>query len=238
MNLPCFYEPFDEVDHLTLSEATRHHMLQVLRMNNGEEFMILNGSGMQVRCVLSNVSKRNCEFRLLDSHQLPQPTHSLHMAVSFTKNPARMEWFLEKATEIGIRSITPLISKRSEKHHFKKERFEKILISAMLQSQQGYLPRLNEATNFESVIRQAADHRWMAHCITDLPRVPFPAVYEQGAPVQGDAMILIGPEGDFTAEEVQQAEAMGFQSISLGQSRLRTETAALVACTVYNSFFM
>lgn len=233
MNLPLFYEKFTDTNHITFSEASAHHALHVLRMKTGDRLIVTNGQGMMVECVLDQQSKRDCSIqivRLLTS-ETGHRTSNLHLAIAFTKNPARIEWLLEKATEIGVQTITPLITKRSEKIHFKRERFEKILVSAMLQSQQCYLPILNEATPIEEILKGSEEVKLIAHCEEDGKRVHLNECVEPNK----NTLILIGPEGDFTMDEINLCLGHNCKPVLLGNHRLRTETAGLFACVVFNS---
>jgi 16S rRNA (uracil1498-N3)-methyltransferase len=233
MSIPYFYEPFSDVSHIVLSENSVHHALHVLRMKTGSELFVTNGRGEAARCSIIGTSKKDCHIEVVESPiaSSKQQASKLHIAISFTKNPARIEWFLEKATEIGIQAITPLITKRSEKIHFKKERFEKIMVSAMLQSQQTFLPTLHEATLLEDVIKGIEQVKCIAHCEEDKVRIQL----KDGIQPQKDTLILIGPEGDFTPEEIHLCLQQQCKPVSLGRNRLRTETAGLFACVVFNA---
>lgn len=225
MSLPFFFEHFGPNDTVSLSDANQHYLSHVLRMNAGEECYILNGSGWKRRCRLDSITKRDYELTLLEEEFHPSPPYPLQMAIAFTKNPARMEWFLEKACEIGIQEITPLITSRSEKIHFKRERWEKILISAMLQSQQFYLPILHEPTLFSALISSSEGNKFIAHCENDARKTTL----HRPSSKEEKTIILIGPEGDFTTEEIDRALQNQFQPLGLGPTRLRTETAGLYA---------
>ena len=231
MSFAYFFEDFVDDQAISLSESNTHHMVNVLRMKNGDQCWITNGKGTRVHVRLTAVSKRHCEIECVETILEAHPPSSLHLAISFTKNSSRIEWLLEKATEIGIGQITPLVTHRSEKHFIKKERFEKILISAMLQSQQTYLPHLHEAQSFEEVLMDDAEQKYIAWCEPHNEKVHL------GSLLQKDkkTLILIGPEGDFTAEEVALSFQHGFKPVSLGHTRLRTETAGMYAVVVYNS---
>ena len=230
MALPFFYEEFEANGVITLQDSTQHYMLQVLRMREGEEFILTNGKGLKADCTLEQVEKKRCSLNVRHIVRVEKPKRYLHLAISFTKNPARMEWLLEKATELGIEEITPLISARSEKHFLKRERFEKILQSAMLQSQQFYLPLLNEPTRFHSMLSKSSDCKLIAHCLQEEKTHPLQWIQREKS-----CLILSGPEGDFTSEEVDMALKQGFTSVSLGNTRLRTETAGLLSCAYYQS---
>jgi len=233
MSIPYFYELFTDPSHISLSEQSVHHAMNVLRMKTGDGLIITNGKGSRLQCKITHAGKRDCQIEVLKTlpSDIEHRTSQLHIAIAFTKNPARIEWFLEKATEIGIQKITALITNRSEKIHFKKERFEKILVSAMLQSQQYFLPILNEATLLEEVLNGKETFKFIAHCEEGQERVPLS---KQTNPLK-DTLILIGPEGDFTPEEIHLCLQQNCQPVSLGQNRLRTETAGLFACVVFNA---
>ncbi len=231
MNVPFFYEPYNEAGSLQLSDANRHYILQVLRMKDGEQCFITNGKGTKCLAVIRDVSKRDCSIEIVDCFtQMPRQSN-LHIAISFTKNPSRMEWFLEKATELGIETITPLVTHRSEKNFFKKERFEKILISAMLQSQQTFLPHLNDISPLKSVIEATAPQKYIAYCGDEYEKQKLADILRPSV----GTLFLIGPEGDFTADEVSLCRQKKCEVIELGTNRLRTETAGLYVCTFFNA---
>jgi 16S rRNA (uracil1498-N3)-methyltransferase len=226
-----FYEVFDSPDHLVLSDATLHHMLHVLRMKSGEEVLVLNGRGLRCSIRLDRIDKKGVAFTLLQSEEVIDTRPALHLGIAFTKNPARMEWLLEKATEIGIHTIIPLHTQRSEKTHNKRERFEKILVSAFLQSKQDFLPQLEEPCRLNDVLATAPEQRFIAWCDDDSPRHALTEVLKK----HQNTLILIGPEGDFTPDEVHLCTQQGCLPVHLGPSRLRTETAGLYACVVFNA---
>lgn len=232
MSVPYFFEPFTAPEHLALSKDTMHHMLQVLRMRENETCWITNGKGSKCLIALQQVSKKNCSFQILDIVHEPRPERQFILAICFTKNAARIEWMLEKITEIGVAQIIPLQTERSEKNFFKRDRFEKILIAAMLQSQQTYLPILNELTSFADVCKMDCTNKLLAHCIPTYSKISLTIAMAQ----QSQSLIAIGPEGDFTLAEIELAEIHNWQSVHLGINRLRTETAGLYACVVFNSF--
>ncbi|HNB81559.1 MAG TPA: RsmE family RNA methyltransferase [Chitinophagaceae bacterium] len=227
MSLPYFFE----TEGYALSEESMHHALHVLRMKAGDECMICNGQGLSHRMRILEATKKNCSLSLIESYQAPVPSNRLHIAVSFTRNPARIEWFLEKACEMGVQKITPLLTKRCEKVHFKRERYQKILVSAMLQSQQVFLPELSEPAELASLLKQSDELKLLAHCLREQPRTAF-ATKVQG---QKNILILIGPEGDFTPDEIDLCLREGACAVDLGSRRLRTETAALYTCAVFNA---
>lgn len=231
MDIPYFFEAFrTEVVH-KMNDANHHHMIHVLRMKNEDSFWLTNGLGVRYLCRITAIHKKECLFETIEKIEDPKPERRLHLAIAFTKNPARMEWLLEKATEIGIECITPIITERSEKHFFKRERYEKIMQSAMLQSKQSYLPILAEATPLTELLPiLTEDQRFIAHCMEVNDKTALPSLLKKGQ----SACICIGPEGDFTSSEVEQTQQFGFIPVGLGPNRLRTETAGLWVCVAYS----
>ncbi len=231
MDYPFFYEPYADFDEIVLSDETMHHALSVLRMKEGDQFWLTNGQGKNVLCEIVEAKKKFCE--IIQSEKIEQHPleYGLHLGIALTKNAARNEWLMEKVTEMGIQQITPLICHRSEKLHLRKDRLEKILVSAMLQSKQVFLPQLNEATLFSQIISRDESIKCMAYCGDELVK---PQSIDCLKPAK-DTLILIGPEGDFTPEEVQQGVSNQFAAVSLGINRLRTETAGLFACALFNA---
>lgn len=225
-----FYTP-DIQTRAELPEEEAGHAIRVLRLQEGDQLELTDGQGNFYRAELTAASARRCLVRILET--LPQPPlwqGHLHLAMAPTKNMDRTEWFAEKATEIGLDELTFLLCRHSERKVIKTERIQKILVSALKQSLKARLPRLNELTPFEKFVRQPfTGQKFIAHCHPG----EKPLLRDLLMPAE-DALVLIGPEGDFSEEEVALAEACGFQSISLGRSRLRTETAALVACHLMN----
>ncbi len=230
MSLPYFFEPFSNAQEIMLSETTQHHLVHVLRMKIKEQFWLTNGKGTRCLMEINSVEKKSCGITLLDEQFINKAKGELSIAISFTKNPSRMEWFLEKATEIGIAHIIPLITKRSEKLHWKQDRFDKIIISAMLQSQQVYLPTLHSPTGLEEFLTQKFPAQYIAHCEENTEKLFLQDVLQ----MEQNCSILIGPEGDFTPSEIEQCLATSYVPVSLGKTRLRTETAGMVACTLFN----
>lgn len=228
-----FYVPdIDSCPELPADEAA--HCARVLRMTEGECIDITDGHGHFYKAELTLVSPKRCLFRVLGK-ETPEPlwTGHLHIAMAPTKNMDRVEWFAEKATEIGFSELTFLNCRFSERKVIKTERVEKILVSAVKQSLKPLKPVLNEMTDFARFVRQEhTGQKFIAHCYNDLGG-DKPLLKHALKPGE-DALVMIGPEGDFSREEVQLAIDHGFQSISLGRSRLRTETAALVACHILN----
>jgi 16S rRNA (uracil1498-N3)-methyltransferase len=217
---------------ITLDEDTSKHVIQVLRMKKGEKLNLTNGKGNLLTAEISDDHKKHCHVAIIDSRLAAHDLRKVTIAISLLKNSARFEWFLEKATEIGINEIIPLICDRTEKQKFREDRMKNILVSAMLQSQQCWLPVLHKPIDYELIFRQEeiihASQKFIAHCIEDQKRNLADLVNET-LPTQ---IILIGPEGDFTTDEVQLAIGNHFDAVSLGETRLRAETAGVVAAAI------
>ena len=224
--MQIFYTP-DIAVNPELPEEEAGHCIRVLRLTEGDEILLTDGKGTFYKAAISRAHHKHCEESILESWQQPALWNfHLHIAVAPTKNMDRMEWFAEKATEIGIDAITCLNCRFSERREIKPARLEKILVSAMKQSQKATLPQLEGMTDFKSFVSQPFDGRkFIAHC-EDGDKTLLKQTYRPGE----NALVLIGPEGDFSPEEIELALQQGFEPISLGESRLRTETAALVAC--------
>ena len=224
--MQIFYTPDISVN-LELPEEEAGHCVRVLRLTEGAEILLTDGKGYFYKAIITRVHPKHCTVEIADSWQAEKPwPFYVHIAVAPTKNMDRMEWFAEKATEIGIDEITCLNCRFSERREVKPARLEKILVSAMKQSQKALLPKLNGMTDFKSFVKQPFDGRkFIAHC-EEGEKPLIKEIYHAGE----NALVLIGPEGDFSPEEIELAKANGFEAISLGKSRLRTETAALTAC--------
>jgi 16S rRNA (uracil1498-N3)-methyltransferase len=195
-------------------------------MREGDKLTVTDGKGSFYECILVQVHPKQCMVSIQESTESPKGwNYRLRIAFAPTKQMERNEWFIEKAVEIGIDTITPILCRYSERKEIKKERLEKIAVSAMKQSQQAYLPEIEELAVFEELVSRPFDgKKYIAHCC-NLPKEPLAQRYKKGE----NALILIGPEGDFSREEVEKAIAAGFEPITLGKSRLRTETACIAA---------
>lgn len=226
--MQLFYNPdIDEhTQQLVFSKDESKHIVKVLRKSAGDELLITNGNGWLFKAEIVIADLKNCVANLTSkTHQARKP-YKLHLAVAPTKMNDRYEWFLEKATEIGIDTITPIICDHSERKVIKTDRFEKILQSAMKQSLHYYMPKLNDAIAFKDFINQGFDgQKFIAHC----EETNRKSLKEELKPKQ-DVIILIGPEGDFSSPEIEFGLKAGFIPVTLGATRLRTETAAIVAC--------
>ena len=231
MNL--FYTTTIHDGFLQLAEEEAHHCFQVLRRKSGDVIYATDGQGGFYRAVIEEIGKKNCLARIEEAqYEYGRRPFHLHLALAPTKNINRLEWLLEKAVEIGIDEITPLVCEHSERVQIRNSRLEKILLSAMKQSLKAYLPRLNELTAikpFLALQRLASGQKFIAYLGPDTKG----QLKHNYQPPQ-NVCILIGPEGDFSALEVQASQDAGFLPVSLGPSRLRTETAGLVACHTIN----
>jgi 16S rRNA (uracil1498-N3)-methyltransferase len=195
-------------------------------MREGDKLTVTDGQGFFYECLLVDAHPRHCAVSIQHRTRIEKNRDfSLYAAFAPTKQMERNEWFVEKATEIGIDHFIPILSSYSERRELKKERLEKIAIAAMKQSLQAYLPVIDELTPFQDIISLPFHGRkFIAHC-HDLPKTPLAQSYKKSE----NALILMGPEGDFSEEEILSAMANGFEPVSLGETRLRTETACLVA---------
>lgn len=229
MSLPYFFEPsvaFTST-HFQLSEETSKHCIQVLRMKSGELLELTNGKGGLYTASIAQEDKRHCTVVLEKETIVPAPEKQISIAISLLKNTSRFEWFLEKATEIGITEIIPLICARTEHTRFRFDRMQQILVAAMLQSQQSWLPVLHEPVKLSFYIAKATQtQKLIAHCEENQK------TSLAGITTANNAVLLIGPEGDFTPQEITEALDKGFVPVSLGNTRLRTETAGVVGATL------
>ncbi len=221
----------DEITNLTLSEIESKHCVRVLRKKNGDSINITDGQGSLYECLIIDAHQKHCTFSITNTVKQTQIAPPLHIVIAPTKNIDRFEFFLEKATEIGIQEVTPLLAFHSERKIVKQERLEKIVVSACKQSKNFHFPKLNTLTPFKEILKSKASQKLIAHCEEQNKKELKDYSFDQ------DTLILIGPEGDFSTKEIEQAIEAGFKPVSLGKSRLRTETAGIVACTTVNLNF-
>ena len=218
-----------EGNQAILNEDESHHFSKVLRGNEGDIIHITDGKGNMAKCEVTQVSKKAVEANVIElQKEFEKKNYYIHIAIAPTKTMERLEFFLEKATEIGIDEITFINSFHSERKNIKLERIEKIVQSATKQSLKAYFPKLNDLTKFTDFVKQDfSDYKTcIAHCESDIERTPYREVL---ADKPTKILIMIGPEGDFSRDEIKIAYEQGFTGISLGQQRFRTETAALQA---------
>ena len=226
--MQLFYNPdIQEITTtFTFNKEESKHIVKVLRKSVGDVLQITNGKGWLFDAEITVADIKKCQANIGNTAKQPKKDYKLHLLVAPTKMTDRFEWFLEKATEIGIDTITPILCDHSERKVIKLDRFEKILQSAMKQSLQCYLPAINELTSFNSFINQDFQGQlFIAHC-EDTDRKSLKAQLQPNK----DITILIGPEGDFSVKEIETALLHNFIPVTLGKTRLLTETAAVVAC--------
>ena len=231
MALPFFYqEAIDPGQTIVdLDGDTSRHVISVLRMKQGDPVHLTDGKGHLLTAEIMEEYKKKCSVRITGSQFIDPPSRKVTIALSLLKNNHRFEWFLEKATEIGIAEIIPLLSERTERQHFRADRMKNVLTSAMLQSQQVWLPVLQEPVALETLLRQLSQQqKFIAHCIEGEKKNLGELVDSSLA----SQVILIGPEGDFTPAETAFALQQGFVPVALGNTRLRTETAGVVAAAI------
>jgi 16S rRNA (uracil1498-N3)-methyltransferase len=213
-----------EENLLLLNDEESWHCSKVLRMREGSRIFVLDGSGFRYEAVLQQVNERQCSAEILSVHQVKKRNQALHLAIAPTKNMDRMEWFVEKATELGIEEISFIWCKNSERKQMKTERLRRVAMSAVKQSMQVFFPILHEPISFSEFLDRSQNmkaEKLIAHCYPDLPRRNLSEI------VAPRIITLIGPEGDFMKDEVDSAIKCGFSPVSLGESRLRTETAGI-----------
>jgi 16S rRNA (uracil1498-N3)-methyltransferase len=226
-----FYTPDINSNNYTLNEEESKHCSKVLRLGVGDVVHLIDGRGGLYKAQINEANKKHVQLLVIEHQQeYGKRNHHLHIAIAPTKNIDRLEWFLEKATEIGIDEITPIICDRSERKIIKEERLEKVITSAVKQSLTAYHPQLNKAISFADFITKNKEtEKFIAHCMDGAK--PY---INQIVNIHQSYLILIGPEGDFTPAELNVALQNGYKPVTLGNTRLRTETAALAACFELN----
>ncbi len=229
--MQLFYVPNISGAEVVLDETESKHAVRVLRLQNGFQVQIIDGKGGFYEAEITDANPKKCRLSIVKStYGFGKKDFHLHIAIAPTKNNDRFEWFLEKSTEIGIDEITPLLTSHSERKTINSERLEKILVSAMKQSLKARLPKLNNLTSIKELVsNNKTEYRYIAYC-DDIQKNHLKDLAEKGK----DTLILIGPEGDFSPDEIEFAIDNGFKVVSLGEARLRTETAGIVACHIVN----
>ena len=228
-----FFTPDINDLRYTLDEEESGHVVRVLRLKSGDEITLVDGHGGYYHARIVDSHPRHCQVEVTE-HQTDfgKRPYYLHIGISPTKSIDRFEWFVEKAVEIGVDKITPLLCEHSERKHLNTERLQRIMVAAMKQSQKAYLPQLNMMTVFNDWLETAnGHHRFIAYC-GEGDKQSLKTAYQTSQ----NTMIAIGPEGDFSDREIEQAIRCGFKGISLGENRLRTETAGVAAC--HSIYFM
>ena len=231
--LPYFYQSTVPAKPglFVLDEATSKHCILVLRMKPGASLLLTDGKGLLAQAEITGDHRKHCSVHIHSVEQQVNSEPAFSLALAFTKNNSRNEWLLEKTTELGIRHIYPLLTKRGEKDNLKMERLNGILVSAMLQSQQTFLPTLHAPISLKDLLSLPSNQKFIAHCLKDEERVDYLKKLEKGK----DALVLIGPEGDFDQAEIEFCIDHGCQPVSFGPHRLRTETAGMYACALFNA---
>jgi 16S rRNA (uracil1498-N3)-methyltransferase len=227
MTLPFFYVTSLSDKKIILDEDTSRHVISVLRMDSGEDIMLTDGLGVRALARITDPNRKKCGVEIQSLERKEERKRKVSIAISLVKNVSRFEWFLEKAAELGVEEIIPLRCERTEKERFRYDRMKAILVSAMLQSQQCRMPLLLEPQDFRPFVASRTDgQRMIAHCL------PEEKTELTSLQLQENALMLIGPEGDFTGEEIELAMQKGFVPVALGETRLRTETAGMVAAVL------
>lgn len=209
-----------------LCEEESRHCVSVMRHRVGDDVFVTDGKGTLYTCKIAEIKGKSCSLEVLLSAVQPAPKHHLHMAVAPTKNTDRFEWFVEKAVEMGVSEITPIICEHSERNHLRLDRLERLVVAACKQSLKYYLPRINEPRKASELIKNDnSDQKFILHCEPGDKQHLFNI-----AEACKSSLVMIGPEGDFSQNEIAMAKQNAFSEATLGPERLRTETAAMVAC--------
>lgn len=226
--MQLFYNPniFEDTELVVFDKEESKHIIKVLRKSVGDVLEITNGNGWLFKASITQANIKNCQATIIEKEEKSKRNFHIHLAVAPTKLNDRFEWFLEKSTELGINEITPIICDHSERKVIKHERYNKIIQAAMKQSLQCYLPKLNHLTTFNDFLKTNHNgQKFIAHCDNGKK-----LSLKNELKVNQDVIILIGPEGDFSVKEIEMALNSNFIPVTLGETRLRTETAAVVAC--------
>lgn len=227
MALPFFYVAGLSAGTVTLDEDTSKHITGVLRMKLGEALLLTDGRGTKAQAVITDDHRKRCTVQIGATTYEEMKKPKVGIALSLIKNAARFEWFLEKATEMGVSEIIPMLCERTEKEKFRQDRMQHILTSAMLQSQQCWLPVLHAPTDFTTVLALPGyTSHFIAHCL------PHQKTSLRQYNKEGNSLLLVGPEGDFTEKEIANALQQNFVPVALGNTRLRTETAGMVGAAL------
>ena len=233
MSAPYFYEPQINfgTTNFTLSEESSKHCAQVLRMQAGDPVQITNGMGGVFEASIIDAHKKHTQIQILKETAVPSSEQKIILGISILKNAVRLEWLFEKATEMGVHTIVPLLCERTVHERFKTDRMQNIIQSAMIQSQQAWLPILSTPTHFKQFIEQYnATNKYIAHC------EPTEKTSIKTLAPSKDLIVAIGPEGDFSPNEIEQALATNYQAIGLGPTILRTDTAGIFALSILITF--
>lgn len=223
-----FYSPEILEGNNSLSEEELRHAVKVRRLKAGDPLKITDGKGKIYYAQVTKISKFSCDFEIVKTVEIPRRTFTTHISIAPTKNIDRIEWFVEKVTELGVEEISFVHCQNSERKIINLERIQKKAISAMKQSGQAWLPAILPIQPFEKIIANAYANKFIAHVDPANPK------HLKEAEAKGEYIVLIGPEGDFTQEELGLATQHGYKKVSLGKTTLRTETAGVAACLILN----
>lgn len=230
--MQLFYQENISTDEFSFGPEESRHLTKVLRKKIGDSVQVTDGRGLLVECILLDINPKSAKLRIKERMQTPKEDFEIHLIIAPTKSPDRMEWMLEKATEIGFQKLTLIDSENSERHRIKTDRLEKKMISAAKQSLRFHFPEILPFSSFEEVLAQSknfAGQKFIAY----VDEANDELLFHLAKPAES-YWILIGPEGDFSKDEIRRAMDLGFQPVSLGKSRLRTETAGLAAVHILN----
>ncbi len=228
-----FYSP-NAVAETQLPPDESLHALRVLRLKEGDEIYLLDGKGFFYNAVISMVASKKCFYEIKERLEQEKTWKGwIHLAIAPTKSIDRIEWMVEKAVEVGVDEISFLNTRFTERNTIKTERIEKIVVAAVKQSRKAFMPKVNGMVSFDEFIsREYSGRKFISHCYEEIPRIDlFERIYTSSA---DDILVLVGPEGDFSFDEVTDACNMGYESVTFGKSRLRTETAGLMAVVMAN----
>ena len=230
LTMHYFYSKDISDTEISLSKEEAHHASRVLRLKTGDKVGVFDGEGVIYHCSIHELTKQECKLTIDESVKSTFPRPNLTMLIAPTKSNERFEWFLEKACEIGVGRIVPIVTHHSERKHIRLDRFEKVLLSAMKQSMNPYLPGIEEMTSFNEVLTKYKDaDRYISHCAEGDKKELIEVIS-----TKNESVIMIGPEGDFSSEEIQLAKREGWQEVSLGHQRFRSETAGVLAVHMHS----
>ena len=215
-----------------LNPEETKHAIRSLRLKTGDKLIVGNGCGIRYRCALKDSDGQQAQLDIISEERKDVPKNQLTIAIAPTKNPSRFEWFLEKATEMGVWEFQPLISQHSERPRINEKRASKIIHAAAKQSQRYFIPRLLPLTKLKKVDLEIYDHIFLAHCNSDFDRSDFKDQLQKS---HGKTLVMIGPEGDFSEDEIKTLQENRATGVSLGNNRLRTETAGVFVAAIYSS---
>ena len=226
--MQLFFASKTDVEKGVLSPEESQHCVKVLRKKVGDEVNVIDGEGSNYLVKITKVSGKSCEYQVLSKEEVAYNLPNLHIAIAPTKNLSRFEFFVEKACELGVKEITPMLTFNSERKHLNIEKLTKKMVAACKQSYTLHFPVINPVVKFSEVIKTNAEQKLIAHCYSH--ETPHLSSFD----TEKETFLIVGPEGDFSKEEVESATEAEFHAVSLGYKRLRTETAGMFACSIFN----